>query len=603
MKFERMVSVLMILGLFLCDNAFAAASVPRPYHPRPQFARLADYLNLNGAWSFTFDFDRTGMERGYHESYGFDREINVPFCPESELSGVKHDGFIEAMWYHRKILVPAKWQNKRILLHFGAVDYECEVFINGRSVGTHWGGCSSFSFDISSFIQLNQIHDLVVRVHDDTRSQTQTTGNQSQSFTSKGTSYTRTTGIWQTVWLEAVHPLGLESCRIVPDLDNQQFIFVPHFRAMKQGYQFSVRISEDGKNEVAKRTAVAGNGLSLAVPLEEPKIWSQEYPFLYRVYLEVLDDRGTVIDSVYSYAGLRKVHVEGNRIFLNNKPLYLRLVMDQGYYPQGLRTAPSSTAFERDIKLAKKAGFNGARLHGKVFEEQYHFYADKLGFLTFCESGAGADRMDNTGFARQFMCEWKKQVVRDRNHPSIIGWIPFDETLSHDLDIEQHDRLVRDVYDLTHELDPTRPVNDVSGGHSVKTDLWSVHVFNKTPEELALTIMPNTEAAVFMSDPNRAAAYTGQPYWVSAYGGITWVDGTPWSEHSWGFTIANTQDEFYRILNEATSTILALEHVSGFCYRQLTDIEQEQNGIYNYDRSEKYDISKVYDIIRKPTGR
>ncbi|MBN1936732.1 MAG: beta-glucuronidase [Anaerolineae bacterium] len=571
-------------------------SIPRPEHPRPQFVRGA-WLNLNGLWTCTFDFGKSGWQRGLAASKGFDDPITVPFCPESLLSGMGHTDFIEMMWYHRQIEIPADWAGQRVWLRFGAVDYESEVFIDGVPVGRHWGGTSSFGYDITTWVTPGEVHELVVYVRDETRSGVQPGGKQCPDYHSRGCHYTRTTGIWQTVWLEAVPPFGLEDVQVIPDLDGARFVLVPRFFAVRRGLRFRATLF-DGSAQVGQVEIPAGNALSCSLPIAALRPWSPADPFLYDLRFEVIDVDGAVLDAVESYAGLRKVHVEGNQVLLNNEPFYLRLVLDQGFYPDGIWTAPSDAALRQDIELSMAAGFNGARLHQKVFEERFHFWADRLGYLTWGESSSWGMDVTEPISARNFLSEWEEIIIRDRNHPSIIAWTPFNET--HNVgDGRQHPRLHTDAYDLTRNLDPTRPVNDASGYVHVKTDLWTVHTYNQDPNLLQeqLQVHPG---GVWRNFPDREVAYGGQPYIVDEFGGIKWIAGQQFALNSWGYGEGpKTLDEFYARLESLVDAILGHPHICGFCYTQLTDVEQEQNGVYNYDRTTKFDMERVAKIFRK----
>ena len=572
--------------------------MPRPEYPRPQFYR-SSWVNLNGEWTYAFDFGKSGKQRNFPESRGFDGKINVPFCPESPLSGVNHKDFIDALWYQRSIEIPGLWSGKKVFLHFGAVDYETEVFIDGRSVGKHWGGTSSFHFDISDFVQAGQKHNLVVYAIDDLRSGEQPAGKQCPDFKSRGCHYTRTTGIWQTVWMEAVPEFGLDSCHIVPDLDQKCFHVIPRFVGLKEGLKLRIAVKE-GEKTVASTLVPAGQNVVCSLPLKDPKYWSPESPFLYDLELTVTNGSGSEIDRVNSYAGLRKIHIEGNRIYLNNKPYYLRLVLDQGFYPDGIWTAPSDLALIRDIELSQKAGFNGARLHQKVFEERFHFWADRMGYLTWGESSSWGLDVTSAAAARNFLVEWQEIVRRDRNHPSIIAWTPFNETWSGG---EALERLLVNTYDLTKSLDPSRPVNDSSGGFHIRTDLWTEHTYEQQPEKLLELLTPTAEMGVWRRSPKNSIPYGGQPYLIDEYGGIKWIPTSEqqFAEDSWGYgDDPKTLEEFYTRLEALTDVILGLDHISGFCYTQLTDIEQEQNGVYNYDRSEKFDMERIKKILSKP---
>ncbi len=574
-------------------------AIPRPEHPRPQLYREA-WLNLNGPWTYTLDPGKSGMERDFQSSAGFDGEIIVPFCPESRLSGVGHTDFIECMWYQRNLAVPAAWQGQRILLHFGGVDYECEAFIDGRSVGRHYGGTVSFTFDITAYVEPGRTHNLVLYVHDDTRHSHQPGGKQSMRYASHNCHYTRTTGIWQTVWLEAVHLHGLQSVQIVSDLDGERFIVTPTFHAVRRGLSFRARVAHESE-VIGQKTAAAASGVPCVLELAGIGLrpWSPEDPFLYHLTFEVIDESGETLDYVESYAGLRKVHIEGNQVYLNNQPIYLRLVLDQGFYPDGIWTAPDDAALRRDIELSMAAGFNGARLHQKVFEERFHYWADRLGYLTWGESSSWGLDVKEPVSARNFLSEWREIVVRDRNHPSIIAWTPFNETWDTG-DRRQHNRLHVDAYELCRSLDPTRPVNDASGYSHARTDLWTVHTYEQDPAKLAAQLAL-TDGKPWRNYPDREPEYEGQPYIVDEFGGIKWIppDRRPFADNSWGYGQGpRSLDEFYTRLEGMLAALRSHPHITGFCYTQLTDVEQEQNGVYNYDRTEKFDMARIARIFR-----
>jgi len=575
--------------------------IPRPEHPRPQFMR-EDWINLNGQWTYTFDHGKSGMEIGrrLNKSTGFDDTIAVPFCPESPLSGVQYTDFIEAMWYHRTIEIPENWKGKRIVLHFGAVDYECEPFIDGVSVGTHFGGTVSFRYDITPFVETGKTHQLVLRVLDEFRDgSTQPAGKQSPAYRPSGARYTRTTGIWQTVWMEATGLGGLRDVHIIPDLDGERFILLPTYYDVTRGLGLRATLKAGDETAAEAAGPVAQNG-ALVLRLDAARPWSPDDPFLYDLVLDLTDSEGRVLDTVRSYAGLRKVHIEDNQVFLNNEPIYQRLVLDQGFYPEGIWTAPSDGALKQDIELSLKAGFNGARLHQKVFEERFHYWADRLGYLTWGESASWGCNVNKLDAARNFLTEWGEILVRDRNHPSIITWTPFNET-GFMTDQKQHYRIHRDSYDLCKTLDPTRPVNDTSGYIHVKTDLWTVHTYQQDPAKLDRQLTPDPDTGVHRNVPEREVDYTGQPYLVDEYGGIKWVppDRQAYADDSWGYGAPETIEGFYERLEALTDVILRQQHISGYCYTQLTDIEQEQNGIYTYDRSEKFDMARIAAVFRK----
>lgn len=589
---------------FLQSGGAAAADLPRPEYPRPQFER-SEWINLNGQWSYTFDFSRSGMDRELFRSEGFDGQITVPFAPQSELSGVGFTDFIPEMWYQRRLEIPADWDGKRILLHFGAVDYIASIYIDGRIAGRHWGGSSSFTVDITRMVSAGKTHNLVIRVEDDERSGEYAKGKQCGRFASFGCEYTRTTGIWQTVWMEAVHKDGLKDVYVIPDLDQSRFVFRPEYYAVQQGQKLRIRIIDNGKT-VSEKTIPATAQSQAELTVKKVKTWSPEAPFLYDIEYDVLSAEGKVIDHVKAYAGMRKIQVIGNRIYLNDEPVYLRLVLDQGFYPDGIWTAPTDEALKRDIELSMAAGFNGARLHQKIFEPRFHYWADRLGYLTWGESASWGANINRIGSARNFLTEWEETVVRDRNHPSIIMWTPFNETWEHPDNREaarEASRFVSDVYDLTKNLD-YRPCHDVSGNYHVKTDIFSVHQYEQDPGKFSAWIAP-VDGKVRQHDlENREVEYDGQPYLVDEYGGIKWVVGQEFSEISWGYGNApKTIEEVYERMEDLTDAILYFDHICGYCYTQLTDVEQEQNGIYNYDRTEKFDMDRIRAIFSKvPKG-
>ena len=575
--------------------AYASAEeLPRAEYPRPQFERQ-EWINLNGTWDFEFDFGKSGMDRELFKAGSLSQEITVPFCPESELSGIGHTDFINCVWYRRDISIPEEWNGKNIYLNFGAVDYAAEIFIDGILAGRHYGGSSSFSIDLSGHVEAGKIHNLVIRVEDNQRSGEQSVGKQCSTFNSAGCFYTRTTGIWQTVWMEAVDRHGLKRVTMRPDIDQCQLMVMPEFLS-ESDCTLEV-VMKDGEKTVAKRTVACSNHACIVLPLKKMKLWSPEDPFLYDVDFHVKDAGGNVLDHVKSYAGMRKIHISDGKVYLNNREYFQRLVLDQGFYPDGIWTAPSDEALRHDIELAKAAGFNGARLHQKVFEERYFYWADRLGYLTWGEGPSYGMNVNNEIAARNFLSEWLEIVVRDRNHPSLVTWTPFNETW--DSQDGTYPRFVRDIYAETKAADPTRPINDASGDDHVMTDIWSVHNSeqdgDKLKEQLALT--EGREPYRHSYEKEFLAVYGGQPYILDEFGGIGWMSPEE-RKHSWGYgNLPQTEEEFYSRLDKMVKAVASLEHIAGFCYTQLTDVEQEKNGIYKYDRTEKLDIEKVRHIF------
>ena len=592
--FQRMLLCLTLGTAFCTANA---VDIPRPEYPRPQFERT-DWVNLNGQWTFEMDFGASGEQRGWTKSKGLSKKITVPFCPESELSGIGYTDFIPCVWYQRNINIPAEWNGKKILLHFGAADYETKVYVDGKMVGEHKGAGSSFNFDITSYVKAGQQANLVVRVYDNLRGGMQPGGKQCTALYSAGCSYTRVTGIWQTVWMEAVNEQALKNVFAIPDIDQQQLVVRPEFYNEGNDNTLTVEV-KDGKKTVAKRTSQASNQSTIVLPIKNAHLWSPEDPYLYDVKYTVKNAQGEVIDEVSSYMGMRKVHISGGYFYLNNKPYFQRLVLDQGYYPDGIWTAPSDEALRQDIEMSKAVGFNGARLHQKVFEERYYYWADKLGYLTWGEEASWVLNINNELAVRNFLTEWAEIVVRDRNHPSLVTWTPLNETWNATPGV--YVRFVNDLYDLTKAIDPTRPINDASGDSHVKTDIWSVHDYTREPDKLIAnhTIKAGVEPYRNMKGKDFLSNYAGQPYMVDEFGGLPWI---PKEEraNSWGYGAnIDTVEEFYSILEKEIDALKACKHVVGFCYTQITDVEQEKNGIYYYNRKPKFDTARVKAIFEK----
>ena len=580
-----------------------------PEYPRPSLVRTS-YLNLNGRWECAFS-------KTPEIPLSFDLSILVPFSPECQLSGVSRQlkpG--EYLWYRRTITLAKPQQDKRILLHFGAADQTAEVFVNRISAVRHCGGYLPFSADITDYLQEGD-NELIVRIQDESNTSWHARGK--QSLKPGGMFYTAQSGLWQTVWMEAVHPEGLQSVQLLTDIDQQQLVVRPRFYK-EAGGKLQVTLKDNGK-VVASRTVSASSLSSVVLPVKKMKTWSPESPFLYDLEYKVLDKNGNIIDEVNGYAGMRKVHIEGNKIYLNNKPYYQRLVLDQGFYPDGIWTAPSDEALKRDIELSMEAGFNGARLHQKVFEERFYYWADKMGYLTWGEASSWGMDCNDTETARNFITEWSEIVQRDRNHPSLLIWTPTNEEFWPDR--VQYPRLMHDLYNLTKMIDPTRPFHGASGGTHIATDIWTVHNYEQDPAKLKeklynggkLMEAPKWEIHLMpMNIGYNGLKYTDQyafpeykkdmPYLVDEFGGIKWNPSQQMESAqntSWGYgEPPRSLEEFYARLEGQVDAVLSLSNdIWGYCYTQLTDVEQEQNGIYYYDRTPKFDMKRIHTIFSK----
>ncbi|MGI4790791.1 MAG: glycoside hydrolase family 2 protein, partial [Janthinobacterium lividum] len=407
-------------------------TMPRPEYPRPQFVR-ADWLCLNGEWEFEIDGGDSGLERNLPSRHLSDK-ITVPFAPESELSGLAYTDFMLAVWYRKTITVPENWKGRHVLLHFGAVDYDSTVWVDGIEVMRHRGGFTPFSVTLKKATGGDTIT-VVVRARDDWRP-AQARGKQSQRYASHTCLYTRTTGIWQTVWMEPVPDASLKRTRITPDVANSAFHLEQPLTQNKPGFVLRATL-RDGDNVVSTAQTAAhfdfAPRLTLSIPEESRRLWSTSDPHLYDILIELVDADGTVVDSAMSYAGLRSVAIDGLKVNINGETVFQRLVLDQGYYPESIMTAPTDDDLKADIQRSLDVGFNGARLHQKVFEERFLYHADRMGYLVWGEFGdwgcggygpSGTDHQPDASYITQ----WLEALERDYSHPSIIGWCPLNET-------------------------------------------------------------------------------------------------------------------------------------------------------------------------------
>jgi len=579
--------------------------MPRPEYPRPQFVRQ-NWLCLNGEWQFEIDQGDSGLERGLLQRELADR-ILVPFCPESVLSGIGNTDFLNAVWYRRVVTIPAEWARQRVLLHFQAVDHDATVWVNGQELGRHRGGFTPFSVELPADV-IGQEVTIVVRARDYNHIP-QARGKQSQAYGNFECVYTRTTGIWQTVWLEPVPGVALRRPRLTPDVANSLIRLVQPLSGQRAGLRLQASL-RDRDGMICTVKCVTGWDLSpqldLPIPAERRHLWSPEDPYLYDLEIQLLDGE-TVIDGISSYAGLRSIAIDGKAITLNSKRVFQRLVLDQGYYPDGIMTAPSDEALIRDIELSMTAGFNGARLHQKVFEERFLYHADRMGYLVWGEfadwgcGGYGA-MTDHQKPGASHITQWLEALERDYSHPSIIGWCPLNETYQPITDqITQLDDVTRAMFLATKAFDATRPVIDASGySHRVlEADAYDSHDYEQDPVAFAAKHAHVAEGKPFINEHQGRAIslpYRQQPYMVSEFGGIWWnAEREPGDRTtSWGYGAApQSIDEFYYRFEGMCKALLDDPTMFGYCYTQLTDVFQEQNGIYTFDRRPKFDLERL----------
>lgn len=577
-------------------------NIPRAEHPNPQWERET-WKNLNGPWEFEFDFGCSAVERRLWEKERFDREILVPFCPESRLSGIGYTDFINGVAYRRNFELSQEELSGRVLLHFGAVDYEASVYVNGTLVGSHKGGYTSFCFDITKHVAPGP-NTLFVAVKDDVRSGLQPKGKQAHLYASSGCDYTRTTGIWQTVWLEFVPERHIQSAKYYPDPANGK-VTVTGLVQGQGTLQLTALWEDKPVGEAA--LSVEDGFFTVQLDLSETHLWEPGKGGLYTLLLTFGEDR------VKSYFGLRTAKFQGRKFLLNGKSLFQRFVLDQGFYPDGIYTAPTEEDLVKDIQLSFAAGFNGARLHEKVFEARFLYHCDRLGYLVWGEyPNWGLDHAHPLS-TETYLNQWSEAVERDFNHPAIIGWCPFNETWGYREEREKN-ALLTSLYKLTKRLDPTRPCIDSSGNYRILSEVYDIHDYDQDTQSFqarwdGLTdriretggVIP-AEDPFFNSAPEGPSGrapffnqpYDNQPIFVSEYGGIRWPDDTV---EGWGYGNAPaTPEEFFARYKGLTEALLNNPEIFGFCYTQLYDVEQEVNGLYTYGRAQKFDISLIQKI-------
>ncbi len=559
----------------------------RTEHPKPQFERKS-WLNLNGEWQFEIDNSNSGNERGLHcADAELSSKINVPFCPESKLSGIENVDFMNSVWYKREFTITESQTDGLVFLHFGAVDYEAVVYVNGEKCATHKGGYVSFKVDITDYVKTGT-NTVSVNAIDDTRNRLIPSGKQCRKYRSQGCSYTRTTGIWQTVWLEFVPKAHIHAVKYTTNPDNASI----HIAAELCGSgTFSAEAFYDGRP--VGKNAVASNGgmTDLTISLSEKHLWEVGNGRLYDLVLTYGDD------VVQSYFGLRSLQLDGHKFLINGKSVFQRLILDQGFYPDGVYTAPSDEDLIADIERSIAMGFNGARLHEKVFEERFLYHCDRLGYIVWGEYPNWGLDHSYADSVYAILPEWLEEIERDFNHPAIVGWCPFNETWDQN-GRKQFDDLLAIIYKCTKVADPTRPCIDSSGNFHVITDIYDLHDYEQNPTVFAKHFEPlgKDNKFAFNSAYENRQHYDGKmPFFVSEYGGIRWSE-----QGGWGYgTAPKTEEEFLERLKGLTDTMLDNQYMFGFCYTQLTDIEQEQNGLYTYDRKAKFDPKAIHNIISR----
>jgi beta-galactosidase/beta-glucuronidase len=588
------------------------AKLPRPEYPRPQFVR-DEWLNLNGEWEFAFDDPNQGLEEGWHDGRKLPRSITVPFAYQTELSGINDKSIHQCVWYARDFEIPEAWRGREVLLNFGAVDYSSVVWINGHEVGHNQGGHVPFQFDIAPYLRPGT-NRLTLRV-EDAQDPQQPRGKQSHTGLPGEIDYFCTTGIWQTVWLEPVPAIRIEELRISPHAHRNLVELLVYLHAPSLAWRIEVEVLDNDKSvaHAETHTAVATGHVALNIPYA--RLWSPESPNIYDLTVRLFDGNH-LLDEVRSYFGLRGIELRNGQILLNGTSIYLKMVLDQGYWPDGYLTAPSDEALQTDIGWAKAFGFNGVRKHQKIEDPRWLYWCDKLGMIVWEEMPNA--REWSVHAEEKLSAEWQRAVRRDYNHPCIIAWVPVNESMGFPGLTQEHsgeyafiERMVR----ATRRLDATRPVIDNDGWeHTDIADICAIHDYSHSAEELRQRYEQTLAgkglpATVWIGNKPvfaRGSKYRGQPIVLSEVGGFLNIpENIPAEQrdvlyHYYGsFQDAEELIAKYRDL---MSGIASLNFLAGFCYTQLTDIEQEINGLLTYDRRPKVPAEEIAAIHRELFG-
>ncbi|MCJ1714411.1 glycoside hydrolase family 2 protein [Curtobacterium sp. VKM Ac-2922] len=601
------------------DRTLPRASRQDGSYPRPQMLR-PDWADLDGTWSFRNDGDDPAWRSGFPGA----RDIVVPFPPESVASGIDEPGFHPVVWYSRTLSradIDAAGSGPaapRLVLHFGAVDYRATVWIDGVLIGTHEGGHTPFSFDVTQALTPGategDLHTLVVRAEDDPHDLTQPRGKQDWHEDAHAIWYRRTTGIWQTVWLEAVPAVAVEYLRWT-NLDQATLRLTVRLHGVRTGGERlrveAVWHDDDRVEHLATVESTIGDTATefdVLVPVarqangqaQDELFWTPDTPRLVDATVTLLGPGGAVVDTVATYFGVRTVGIDGPRFLLNGHAQDVRSVLNQGYWPDSHLAAPSRQALRREVELIKELGFNAARNHQKIEDPRFLYWADRLGLMVWGET-AGAYEFSPRAMHR-LMREWMDAVERDASHPSIITWVPVNESwgVQEIRTNAAQQAYARSLADVTRALDPTRPVVSNDGWEHVSSDIITIHDYEGVGERLARTYADDAARSALVGGIGPAdrrvlvggAQDHGQPVMLTEFGGVDYQPGGR-REDGWGYTSATDGDDWVERITALYDAVRASSFLVGSCWTQLTDTMQETNGLLNADRTPKVPIEQI----------
>ncbi len=577
-------------------------------YPRPQLER-AEWLSLDGEWDFVLDPDCQWRLPGQPH---WNSKIRVPFSPETPASGIANTGFYRACWYRRQFDVPRLEPAERVLLHFGAVDYSARVWVNDHVVAEHEGGYTPFESDITDYLLTEGPQTIVVCAEDDPADLSKPRGKQDWQLEPHSIWYPRTSGIWQSVWIERVPPTYIGSLRWTPNVERWEVGFEAWLGGeRREGLRLNVKLYA-GDTLLADDTyAVVAGEVHRRIALSDPGIddyrnellWNPATPTLIYAELKLWGARGELVDTARSYTALRSMGAQGDKFVLNGRPYQLRLVLDQGYWPESGLTAPDDEAYRRDVELAKAMGFNGVRKHQKIESPRFLYWADVLGLLVW-EEMPSAYRFTKTSIER-LAREWTEAISRDASHPCIVAWAPFHESWGvpdlPDSPAQRH--YVQALYHLTKTLDPTRPVIGNDGWESVATDIIGIHDYDDDADRIAKRYMVDEIPRLFKRERpgGRLLLLEGhpqeQPIMLTEFGGIAFARNIA---GAWGYSRTETEEEFAKRYLHLLRVVRTIPMLAGFCYTQFTDTYQEANGLLYMDRTPKIPIEHIALATRGP---
>lgn len=592
--------------------------INRKEHPRPQLIRKK-WQSLDGKWDFTFDDEDIGLLKHWYNSFPKSHEIVVPFTYETELSGIQDTSHHKIVWYQRAFEIE---NDQNQVLYFEGVDFEAKVWLNGNFLGTHKGGYERFSFDLKTYLTKGT-NTITVRV-EDSLSCEQPRGKQRWLKDNFGCWYVQTTGIWKSVWIEEANEQRINHLKLTPDLDSDLIKIETELKdatVLPESKSYFIEAEASFKGEIISyyKGLFHHNSSSFTLDTRSKENadsgthrWSPHTPNLYDLTIRLYNETGELLDEVDSYFGMRKISIENGQILLNNRQLYQRLILDQGYWPESGITPPSIAAMEKDLEKISQMGYNGLRKHQKIEDERFLYLCDEKGILVWVEMPS--TYVFNDVAIEQFTKEWLEVVKQHYNHPAVITWVPFNESWGikgvNEQSRPQH--FTEGIYHLTKAIDSNRPVITNDGWEHTISDILTLHDYEETGLAFAKRYSDHQDFAAYgYSNKEKIVSneiqfndgwfafakgfeYKGQPIMISEFGGIAFtVD----SEGQWGYgNQVKNENEFIVRFEKIHAAIQSIPYIAGFCYTQLTDVEQEVNGLLTADRQDKVDLEKVREI-------